>query len=108
MSFNKDDYTQPPFTNGVMDLAVGEISLVKGRLEVVASEFVPDEYTPVIDTFYLTATYNRTFPNEAINGDTCEMCRSYKQEPDEEPVEEEQPTEPIEEEEPVEEPVEEV
>jgi hypothetical protein len=97
MPFNTEDQKQPPFINGVMDLTEEEIFIVKERLEEVAEGFVPDDFTPEINTFYLTATYNQKFPEETINGDTCVMCMSYEP-PVEEPTEEEPTEEPTEEE----------
>jgi hypothetical protein len=103
MPFNTTDNTQPPFTNGVMELTEEEITLVKGRLVEIKEEFVPDYYNDVISTFYLTATYNKEYTTERINGDTCEMVMSHEsadQPTPEEPVEEPTPTEPAQEEEP--------
>jgi hypothetical protein len=91
MPFNTTDYKQPPYTNGVMDLTEKEILLVKGRLQEIADEFVPDMYNEQINTFYLTATYNRENPKECINGDTCEMVLAYQGETGEELTPEEEP-----------------
>lgn len=62
-------FINPPHTNGTMQLTPEERSEIKEKLVVIVSEFVPTMEQPEIDTFYITATYNRE--NEfKINGDT--------------------------------------
>jgi hypothetical protein len=69
-----------PHTGGVMELTEEEILVIRERLEAIKEAFVPDEYTSYADTFYLVATYNREYPDEVINGDTCQYVMSYKTE----------------------------
>ncbi|HHB2481315.1 TPA: hypothetical protein ACORDH_002766 [Bacillus cereus] len=92
MPFNKDDYTKPPFTNGVM-FTVEETELiekVQGELQKVAEDLGAQGLTdPVI---YGYNTYpERWDKGEWINGDTASQCWSYQpEEPEviEPPVEE--------------------
>ena len=63
---------QPPQIDGTMVLPDTEKNDILIKLQSIISSFVPSEYTQKIDTFYITATYNRAYPSNPINGDTCE------------------------------------
>lgn len=65
---------------------------VQTELTTIRSAFQPSADQQVCDTFYITATYNRTIAGTAlpspqtgtfpvINGDTCEHCLSLTDNP---------------------------
>lgn len=95
MAFNKNDYTKPPFTNGLMDLTVEECLYVQAELKEVAQSLGVDYYTYDVLLGYCTYP-ERWEAGEWINGDTAEYCFYYVAPEVEQPVEEEpvEPTEP--------------
>jgi N12 class adenine-specific DNA methylase len=84
---------EAPHTNGVMELTEEEILIIRERLEAIKEAFVPDFYTEYPDTFYLVSTYNKTYPDEVINGDTCSYVMSYRTEEEQEEISYEPPAE---------------
>jgi hypothetical protein len=66
-------FRNPPHTNSVMLFDPEKENLIREKLLVIRDGFVPNENQFVVDTFYVTATYNRENPEEPINGDTMEF-----------------------------------
>jgi hypothetical protein len=76
MPFNKDDYTKPPYTNGLMDLTEEEILYIQAELKEIA------ESLGVTDFVYDVLLKYNSFPNrwdkgEWINQDTAVYCFYY-------------------------------
>lgn len=66
----------PPHGNGVMVLTDVEMALIKGKLNTIRSNFVPNEVQTICDTFYLVSTYNVQNVGSEINGDTADFILS--------------------------------
>lgn len=64
---------QPPYANGVMVLTDEQIIDIKTKLDVIISAFEPSDEQPVIDTFYITSTFNKENPDAPVNGDTVQF-----------------------------------
>jgi hypothetical protein len=77
---------QPPYVNGIVTALMDNpvvCTAVQGKLDEIRSAFDPTDEQSVCDTFYITATYNRTVAGTnidatnkypLINGDTAEAC----------------------------------
>lgn len=78
---------QPPAANGLCPL-IDDSTIcmaVQNSLASIRSSFQQTEFQSVVDTFYITSTYNSTVAGTKIdttnvypiiNGDTCEHCLS--------------------------------
>jgi len=110
MPFNSTDFTQPPWTSGVMTLTHEECVEVKAACQKIIDEFEPDLYNATPDDFYVTSKYNEIDWRKGINLDTYWALKQYdvdtmtggipyneenqEESPTEEPTEEPAPTEP--------------
>lgn len=64
---------QPPNINGVMDLTDSEKNDILTKLQGIKMAFVPNDDIQIADTFYITSSYNKAYPSNPINGDTCDF-----------------------------------
>jgi hypothetical protein len=81
MPFNSDNYTQPPFTNGIMTLTNDECVKVKNKCQEIKDAYVYDSNYPSPTMLYVVSTYNESNNyQEAINGDTYEVLERYNPE----------------------------
>jgi hypothetical protein len=76
-------YVQPqaPHVNGLMELTEEEVTAIKAKLVAIQEAFVPTEGQPVLDLFYIVATYNKENPDTPINGDTAQAVLASGDEP---------------------------
>jgi hypothetical protein len=67
-------YQQPqaPHVNGLMELTEEQVAELKAKLVVIQEAFEPTEGQPVLDLFYIVATYNKENPDTPLNGDTAQ------------------------------------
>jgi hypothetical protein len=67
-------YIQPqaPHVNGLMELTEEQVVELKSKLVAIQEAFEPTEGQPVLDLFYIVATYNKENPDAVINGDTAQ------------------------------------
>ncbi len=81
MPFNtENDYTKPPYTNGIMTLTNDECLYVIEKCEEVAAAYKPEEpwEGPKPDKIYIISNYNRIDNwQKAINGDTYDCLQGY-------------------------------
>lgn len=81
MPFNADDYTQPPFTNGVMTLTHDECVKVKNKCQEIKDAYEPTQGNPEPTMLYVVSTYNESNNyQEGINGDTYDATERYNPE----------------------------
>jgi hypothetical protein len=81
MSFNADDYTQPPFTNGIMTLTNDECVKVKDKCQEIKEAYKATSYDPEPSTQYVVSSYNESNNyKEGINGDTYHVIEKYNPE----------------------------
>jgi hypothetical protein len=81
MPFNKDDYTQPPFTNGIMTLTNDECVKVKNKCQEIKDAYEPTQGNPEPTTIYVVSSYNESNSyQEGINGDTYDVVERYNPE----------------------------
>jgi hypothetical protein len=118
MTFNPNDYSKAPWTPECMTLSNDECVEVKTKCQKIVDDFIPNNYYPEPNSFYVISTYNEMDWNKAINDLTYNTLQGYNVEfntqgispdyPDSnfivpEPEQPEQPTEEPTEEAPVEE-----
>lgn len=63
---------QPPNIDGIMVLTDAEKNDILPKIKNIISSFFSSDDFQEVNTFYITSTYNRAFPSNPINGDTCE------------------------------------
>lgn len=81
MPFNANDYEQPPYQNGVMELTNDEVLEVKAACQKIYEEFVPSSEFPVCDEHIVVSRYNiSTNYEKAVNGDTYAPISVYNPE----------------------------
>lgn len=67
---------KPPFANGEMELTDEQTTEIREKLIIIREGFKPTDDQEQVDTFYVTATYNKENPDTPVNGDTVEMLLS--------------------------------
>jgi hypothetical protein len=78
MTFNPNDYTKPPFTNGVMTLSNDECVKVKTKCQEIKDAYEYDPNYPAPSPLYVISNYNESNNyQEGINGDTYEVIERY-------------------------------
>jgi hypothetical protein len=78
MPFNTDDYTQPPYINGIMTLTHDECVKVKTKCQEIIDAYEPTNRDPEPTMIYVVSTYNESNNyQEAINGNTYDVVMNY-------------------------------
>jgi len=81
MPFNADDYTQPPFTNGIMTLTNDECVKVKDKCQEIKDAYKSSPANPDPSMMYVVSAYNESNNfKEGINGDTYNTLEKYNPE----------------------------
>jgi hypothetical protein len=78
MPFNTDDYTKPPYINGIMTLTNDECVKVKTKCQEIIDAYEPTNRDPEPTMLYVVSTYNESNNyQEAINGNTYDIVMNY-------------------------------
>lgn len=81
MPFNTDNYSQPPYINGIMTLTHDECVKVKTKCQEIVDAYKPTDRDPLPTMIYVVSTYNESNNyQEAINGDTYGAVELYNPE----------------------------